>query len=92
MCKIQGLGGNHNEIKKPLHASPLHLQRMLVQLQPYPEINLVKQGRSLHLVDAVSWRTNAEQLGMNLVEHMISDLQLVRFAKETKQDEILSDL
>ena len=28
-------------IKKPLHASPLCLQRMPVQLQHYPEINLV---------------------------------------------------
>ena len=36
--------------------------------------------------------TNAEQLDVNLVEHMISDMQLVRFAEETKQDEILPDL
>ena len=86
-------------IKKPLHASPLHLQRMLVQLQRYPEINLVyKQGTSLHLADALSRAhleeqlTNAEQLDINLVEHMISDMQLVRFAEETKQDEILPDL
>lgn len=35
-------------IKRPLHASPLRLQRMLVQLQRYPEINLVyKQAISL---------------------------------------------
>ena len=86
-------------LKKPLHASPLRLQRMLVQLQRYPEINLVyKQGTSLHLADALSRAylkeqlTNAEQLDINLVEHMISDMQLVRFAKETKQDEILPDL
>ena len=86
-------------IKKPLHASPLGLQRMLVQLQRYPEINLVyKQGTSLHLADALSRAhleeqlTNAEQLDINLVEHMISDMQLVRFAEETKQDEILPDL
>ena len=85
--------------KKPLHASPLRLQRMLVQLQRYPEINLVyKQGTSLHLADALSRAhleeqlTNAEQLDINLVEHMISDQQLVRFAEETKQDEILPDL
>ena len=86
-------------IKKPLYASPLRLQRMLVQLQRYPEINLVyKQGTSLHLADALSRAhleeqlTNAEQLDINLVEHMISDMQLVRFAEETKQDEILPDL
>ena len=86
-------------IKKPLHASPLRLQRMLVQLQRYPEISLVyKQGTSLHLADALSRAhleeqlTNAEQLDINLVEHMISDPQLVRFAEETKQDEILLEL
>ena len=86
-------------IKKPLHALPLRLQRMLVQLQRYPEINLVyKQGTSLHLADALSrvhleeQLTNAEQLDINLVEHMISDMQLVRFAEETKQDEILPAL
>ena len=86
-------------IKKPLHASPLRLQRMLVQLQRYPEISLVyKQGTSLHLADALSRAhleeqlTNAEQLDINLVEHMISDQQLARFAEETKQDEILPDL
>ena len=86
-------------IKKPLHASPLRLQRMLVQLQRYPEISLVyKQGTSLHLADALSRAhlqeqlTNAEQLDINLVEHMISDPQLVRFAEETKQDDILPEL
>ena len=36
--------------------------------------------------------TNAEQLDINLVEHMISDQQLVRFAEETRKDEILPDL
>lgn len=68
-------------IKKPLHASPLRLQRMLVQVQRYPEINLVyKQGTSLHLADALfrahleEQLTNAEQLDINLVEHMISDM------------------
>ena len=72
---------------------------MLIQLQRYPEINLVyKQGKSLHLADDLSRAhleeqlTNAEQLDINLVEHMISDQQLVRFAEETKQDEILPDL
>ena len=83
-------------IKKPLHASPLRLQRMLVQLQRYPEINLVyKHGTSLHLADALSRAhpeeqlTNAEQLDTTLVEHMISDQQLARFVEETKEDEIL---
>lgn len=86
-------------IKKPLHASPLRLQRMLVQLQRYPEINLVyKRGTSLHLADALSRAhleeelTNAEQLDINLVEHMISDPQLARFVEETNEDEILPEL
>ena len=86
-------------IKKPLHASPLHLQRMLVQLQRYPEINLVyKRGTSLHLADALSRAhleeqlTNAEKLDINLVEHMISDLPLARFVEETKEDEIFPQL
>ena len=71
-------------IKKPRHASPLRLQKMLVQLQRYPEINLVyKQGTSFHLADALfrahleEQLTNAEQLNRKLVEHMISRLQLV---------------
>ena len=36
--------------------------------------------------------TNAEQLDINLVEHMISDPQLARFVEETKEDEILPEL
>ena len=87
-------------IKKPLHASPLRLQRMLVQLQRYPKINLVyKQCTSLHLADALSRAhleeqlINAEQLDINLVELMISDLHLVRIAaEETKQDKFFPDL
>ena len=36
-------------IKKPLHVAPLRLQRMLVQLQRFPGINVVyKRGDSLH--------------------------------------------
>ena len=35
--------------------------------------------------------TNAEQLDINLVEHMISDPQLARFV-ETKEDKILPEL
>ena len=71
-------------IKKPPHASPLRLQKMLVQLQRYPEINLVyKQGTTFHLADALfrahleEQLTNAEQLNRKLVERMISRLQLV---------------
>jgi len=78
-------------IKKPLYASPLCLQRMLLQLQRYPEINVVyKQGTSLHLADTLSrghleqQLTNAEQLNINLVENTISDQQLVTFAEETE--------
>ena len=36
-------------------------------------------------------QTNAEQLDINLVEDMISDPQLIRFAEETRQDEILPE-
>ena len=86
-------------IKKPLHAAPLRLQRMLVQLQHYPGIQLVyKRGVSLHLADALSRAhlneplKNTELLDINLVEHMISDSQLTRFAETTKEDEVLSEL
>ena len=71
---------------------------MLVQLQRYPEIDLFyKQGTSLHLADALprahleEQLRNAEQLDINLVERMISDMQLVRIAEETKH-EFLPDL
>ena len=86
-------------MKKPLHVAPLRLQRMLVQLQRFPGINVVyKRGDSLHLADALSRAhleeqlTNAEQLDINLVEDVISDHQLARFAEGTKEDAILSDL
>ena len=40
-------------MKNPLHVAPLRLQRMLVQLQRFPGINVVyKRGDSLHLADA----------------------------------------
>lgn len=86
-------------MKKPLHTAPLRLQRMLVQLQRYPGITLVyKRGISLHLADALSRAylneplQNVELLDLNLVEHMISDTQLTRFAEATKEDEELSEL
>ena len=86
-------------MKKPLHVAPLRLQWMLVQLQRFPGINVVyKRGDSLHLADALSRAhleeqlTNAEQLDINLVENVISDHQLARFAEATKEDTILSDL
>ena len=67
-------------MKKPLHVAPLRLQRMLVQLQRFPGITVVyKRGESLHLTDALSrahleeYLTNAEQLDITLVEHVISD-------------------
>ena len=72
---------------------------MLVQLQRFPGINVVyKRGDSLHLADALSRAhleeqlTNAEQLDINLVEDVLSDHQLARFAEATKEDAILSDL
>ena len=63
-------------MKKPLHAAPLRLQRMLVQLQSFPGINAAyKRGESLHLADGLSRAhleeqlTNVEQLDINLAEH-----------------------
>ena len=35
---------------------------------------------------------DAEQLDINLVEHVISDQQLAKFVEATKEDDILSDL
>ena len=64
-------------MKRPQHVAPLRLQRMLVQLQRFPGITVVyKRGESLHLADALSrahleeYLTNAEQLDINLVEHV----------------------
>ena len=86
-------------MKKPLHVAPLRLQRMLVQLQRSPVITVAyKRGESLHLANALSrahleeYLTNAEQLDINLVEHVISDQQLAKFVEATKEDEILSEL
>ncbi|XP_022808390.1 uncharacterized protein K02A2.6-like [Stylophora pistillata] len=86
-------------MKKPLHVAPLRLQRMLVQLQRFPGINVVyKRADSLYLADALSRAhleeelTNAQQLDINLGEDVISDHQLARFAKATEEDAILSDL
>ena len=67
-------------MKKPLHVALLCLQRMLVQLQRVLGITVVyKRGKGLHLADALSrahleeYLTNAEQLDITLVEHVISD-------------------
>ena len=86
-------------IMKPLHVAPLRLQRMLVQFQRFPGVTVVyKRGGSLHLADALSrahlkeYLTNAEQLDINLVEHVILDQQLAKFVEATKEDEILSAL
>ena len=88
-------------IKKPIcsQVAPLRLQRMLVQLQRFPGINVVyKRGENLLLADALSRAhleeqlTNAEQLDVNLVEDVISDRQLARFVEATKEDAILSEL
>ena len=63
-------------------------------LQRYLSL-VFKQGTSLHLTDALSrahltvQHLSAAPPDINLVEHMISDPQLVRFVEETKQDEIL---
>ena len=80
-------------MKKPLHVAPLRLQRVLVQLQRFQEITVVyKRGKSLHLADALSrahlkeYLTNAEQLDINLVEHVISDQQLAKFVEATKEN------
>ena len=35
---------------------------------------------------------NVEQLDISLVEHMISDLQLARFADTTEADQVLAEL
>ena len=59
---------------------------------------MYKRGESLHLADALSrahlkeYLTNAEQLDINLVKHVISDQQLAKFVEATKEDEILSEL
>ena len=59
---------------------------------------LYKKVESLNLADALSrahlqkYLTNAEQLEINFVEHVISDQQLPKFVEATKQDEILLEL
>lgn len=87
-------------MKKPLHASPLRLQMMLVQPQRYPEISLVyKRGASLHLADALSRAhleeqlTNAEQLYRYKLSWTYElNPQLPRFVEESIKDEILPEL
>ena len=86
-------------MKKPLHVPPLCLQRLLVQLQRFPGIIVVyKKVESLHLADALlrahleEYLTNAEQLDINFVEHVISDQQLAKFVEAIEQDEILLEL
>ena len=71
----------------------------MVQRQCFLGINVVyKSDESLHLAEALSRAhleeqlTNAEQLNINLVEHAISDQQLVRFIEATKEDEVFSEL
>ena len=86
-------------LKKPLYMAPLRLQRMLLQLQHYPGITVIyKKGETVHFADTLSRAylnetiINTELLDINLVEEVISDVQLERFATATKGDEVLSIL
>ena len=86
-------------LKKPLYMAPLRLQRMLVQLQHYPGITVVyKKGETMYFADTLSRAylnetiKNTEVLDINLVEEVISDVQLLRFSAATKGDEVLSQL
>lgn len=83
--------------KKPLHAAPLRLQRMLVQLQRYPNITLTyKRGEEMYFADTLSRAylketlVNTEVLEVSFLDHMISDTQIDRFADATAKDVNLS--
>ena len=57
-----------------------------------------KKGATMFFADTLSRAflnetiKNTEVLDINLVEEVISDVQLVRFAETTKGDEVLSQL
>ena len=57
-----------------------------------------KKGETMYFADTLSRAylnktiKNTEVLDINLVEEVISDVQLVRFAAATKGDEVLSQL
>ena len=83
--------------KKPLYAAPLRLQRMLVQLQRYPTIKLTyKRGEEMYFADTLSRAylketlVNTEVLEISVLDHMISDTQIDRFAVATAKDITLS--
>jgi len=84
---------------KHLTAAPLHLQRMLLRLQPYDLVIRYQQGKSIEIVDALSRLSPEEKEaipGMNVQVHDIhpqfSNSILQRIRGQTASDPELNAL
>ena len=85
--------------KKPFHAAPVRLQRMLVQMLHYPGVRLVyKRGAEMFFADALSRAhldeqlKNGEVLDIHTLSGVITDAQLGRFQEATAKDPVLQAL
>ncbi|KAA0714109.1 Retrovirus-related Pol polyprotein from transposon opus [Triplophysa tibetana] len=82
--------------KKPLHQTPLRLQRMLLRLQRYNLKVMYKPGKEMHIADALS-RAYLEEHNEDLLEEElevncvtpqlpVSEKKLEEFRKTTAED------
>jgi len=85
-----------NIMKKPIHAAPLRIQRMMLKLQPYEFKLIHKKGKEMGLADCLSrmpLSENAEQTMddelMVLVAETLSCTNHDSIAKATAEDEQL---
>lgn len=85
-----------NIMKKPIHAAPLRIQRMMLKLQPYEFTLIHKKGKEMGLADCLSrmpLNENAEQTMddelMVLVAETLSCTNHDKIATATAEDEQL---
>lgn len=89
-------------MKKPIHAAPLRIQKMMLKLQPY-EFNLVyRSGKDLGLADCLS-RLALEEVGEQSIDDELMVLtadtlscsshdQIMQATKNDKQLQILKQV
>lgn len=85
--------------QKPLHQSPLRLQKMLLKLQKYSLKVIYKKGSELYLADQLSRAYIPEEPKDALEEELeinvvlpVSDEKLQQLKEETQKDEVLKKL
>ncbi|KAL7864418.1 hypothetical protein AOLI_G00158380 [Acnodon oligacanthus] len=87
-------------LKKPIHAAPARLQRMLLQLQSYDITLVYKKGKLMYVADTLSRALNSQNF-QNMVEddtfevmsvNYISTARLEDLRRHTTEDRVLQTL